>query len=116
MNLAEMLEKLRKEALADPGLRERLLDTRKEKAPLSAFCSLCRELGYPIYEMDLIQEGEEFYASMAPGALTAAEKIPRCWKERMIFMNFSLPVLLLKIPGLTGKRDKLTMNERIFML
>ena len=55
MNLAEMLEKLRKEALADPGLRERLLDTRKEKAPLSAFCSLCRELGYPIYEMDLIQ-------------------------------------------------------------
>ena len=53
MNLAEMLEKLRKEALADPGLRERLLDTRKEKAPLSAFCSLCRELGYPIYEMDL---------------------------------------------------------------
>ena len=50
------------------------------------------------------------------GALTAAEKIPRCWKERMIFMNFSLPVLLLKIPGLTGKRDKLTMNERIFML
>ena len=40
MNLAEMLEELRKEALADPGLRERLLDTRKEKAPLSAFCSL----------------------------------------------------------------------------
>lgn len=114
MNLAEMLEKLRKEALADPGLRERLLDTRKEKAPLSAFCSLCRELGYPIYEMDLIQEGEEF--SPCAGALTAVEKIPRCWKERMIFMNFSLQVLLLKIPGLTGKRDKLTMNERIFML
>lgn len=34
MNLAEMLEELRKEALADPGLRERLLDTRKEKAPV----------------------------------------------------------------------------------
>ena len=49
MNLAEMLEKLRKKALADPKLRKRLLETRKEKAPLSAFCSLCRELGYPIY-------------------------------------------------------------------
>ncbi|MFQ9393513.1 MAG: hypothetical protein ACLR2E_04155 [Lachnospiraceae bacterium] len=115
MNLAEMLEKLRKEALADPGLRERLLDTRKEKAPLSAFCSLCRELGYPIYEMDLIQEGEEFYASMRRSTNGGGEN-SRCWKERMIFMNFSLPVLLLKIPGLTGKRDKLTMNERIFML
>lgn len=33
MNLAEMLEKLRKEALADPGLRERLLDTER-KSPV----------------------------------------------------------------------------------
>ena len=70
MNLAEMLEELRKKALADPKLRERLLETRKEKAPLSAFCSLCRELGYPIYEMDLIQEGEDdfyelFFASIS---------------------------------------------------
>lgn len=115
MNLAEMLEKLRKEALADPGLRERLLDTRKEKAPLSAFCSLCRELGYPIYEMDLIQEGEEFYASMRRSTNGGGENSPMLEGEDD-FMNFSLPVLLLKIPGLTGKRDKLTMNERIFML
>ena len=33
MNLAEMLEELRKKALADPKLRKRLLETRKEKAP-----------------------------------------------------------------------------------
>ena len=76
MNLAEMLEELRKEALADPGLRERLLDTRKEKAPLSAFCSLCRELGYPIDEMDLIQEGEEFYASMRRSTNGGGENSP----------------------------------------
>ena len=31
MNLAEMLEELRKKALADPKLRKRLLETRKEK-------------------------------------------------------------------------------------
>ena len=99
MNLAEMLEELRKEALADPGLRERLLDTRKEKAPLSAFCSLCRELGYPIYEMDLIQEGEEFMPPCA-GALTAAEKISRCWMERMIFMNFFFASIAFENPGL----------------
>lgn len=76
MNLAEMLEELRKKALADPKLRKRLLETRKEKAPLSAFCSLCRELGYPIYEMDLIQEGEEFYASMRRSTNGGGENSP----------------------------------------
>ena len=100
MNLAEMLEKLRKEALADPGLRERLLDTRKEKvpaqAPPAAFAG-----SWAIRSMRWIssRKGRNFMPPCA-GALTAAEKIPRCWKERMIFMNFSLPVLLLKIPGL----------------
>lgn len=76
MNLAEMLEELRKKALVDPKLRERLLETRKEKAPLSAFCNLCRELGYPIYEMDLIQEGEEFYASMRRSTNGGGENSP----------------------------------------
>ena len=38
MNLAEMLEELRKKALADPKLRKRLLETRKEKkSPAECF-------------------------------------------------------------------------------
>ena len=64
MNIVEMLDELKKKALGDPILKQRLLDTRKDADPLKAFCTVCRELGYPIYEMDLIQAGEEFYATM----------------------------------------------------
>ena len=64
MNVAEMLDELKRKAWEDEGLRQELLATRQEKNPLSAFCRKCREYGYPIYEMELIQEGEEFYASM----------------------------------------------------
>ena len=76
MGITEMLDELKSKACRDEKLRAELLETRKEKAPLSAFCSLCRELGYPIYEMDLIQEGEEFYASMRRSTNGGGENSP----------------------------------------
>ena len=76
MNLAEMLEELRKKALADPKLRKRLLETRKDAQPLSAFCRKCRELGYEIYDMDLITAGEEFYATMRRSTNGGGENSP----------------------------------------
>ncbi|MFQ9151822.1 MAG: hypothetical protein ACLR6B_10310 [Blautia sp.] len=76
MNLAEMLEELRKEVLAQIPVLRKTSGHQKGKAPLSAFCSLCRELGYPIYEMDLIQEGEEFYASMRRSTNGGGENSP----------------------------------------
>ena len=63
MEVVEMLDNLKEKARRDPALREVLLATRKEKEPLVAFCKKCRELGVPVYEMDLIAAGEEFYAS-----------------------------------------------------
>ena len=64
MEVVEMLDNLKEKARRDPALREELLATRQEKEPLSAFCKKCRELGVPVYEMDLIAAGEEFYAAM----------------------------------------------------
>ena len=54
MGIAEMLDELKKKAHNDSALREELLATRKEAQPYAAFCKKCRELGYEIYEMDLI--------------------------------------------------------------
>ena len=54
MAIAEMLDELKQKALHDPKLKEALLATRKEDQPFAAFCRTCRELGYEIYEMDLI--------------------------------------------------------------
>lgn len=40
------------------------LRPKEDPQPLTAFCRKCQENGYPIYEMELILAGEEFYATM----------------------------------------------------
>jgi len=54
MEIAEMLDELKQKALHDPKLRAELLATKKASQPFAAFCSKCRELGYEIYDMDLM--------------------------------------------------------------
>ena len=63
-NVIDVLDELQNRALKEPELKERLKNTKKEKEPLSAFCRVCQELGYEIYEMDIICAGEEFHAAM----------------------------------------------------
>lgn len=76
MGIAEMLDELKQKALRDPLLREELLETRKDNQPLSAFCKKCRELGYEVYDMDLITAGEEFYATMRRSTNGGGENSP----------------------------------------
>lgn len=76
MELMEMLEALGKQAKGEPELKKRLLATRQAESPLSAFCAICQEQGYPIYEMDLLQAGEEFYASMRRSTNGGGENSP----------------------------------------
>ena len=40
-------------------------------------CKKCQEEGYPIYTMDLIQAGEEFYASMRRSTNGGGENSPK---------------------------------------
>ena len=49
MNIAETLDELKRKAGKDAELKRRILQTRTEANPLSAFCNLCRKLGYPVY-------------------------------------------------------------------
>ena len=51
-DITSMLDELQRQAKRDENLRQRLIATKKEKEPVSAFCKICRELGYEIYEMD----------------------------------------------------------------
>ncbi|MCI6043640.1 hypothetical protein MR857_09970 [bacterium] len=76
MNTIELLDALQQKALGDENLKNMLLATRKGKNPLSTFCRKCQELGYAIYEMDLIQAGEEFYASMRRSTNGGGENSP----------------------------------------
>ena len=76
-NVIDMLDELQNRALKEPELKERLKNTKKEKEPLSAFCRVCQELGYEIYEMDLITAGEEFYATMRRSTNGGGENSPK---------------------------------------
>ncbi|MCI5530678.1 MAG: hypothetical protein MR406_11145 [Blautia sp.] len=76
MVVAEMLDELKGKALRDEKLKKELLDTRKEKNPMTAFCKKCQSLGYPVYEMDLIEAGEEFYATMRRSTNGGGENSP----------------------------------------
>lgn len=72
-----MLDDLQRKALHDSDIRNKLLDTAQEKDPLTAFCRVCRELGYEIYEMDLICAGEEFHAAMKRSTNGGGENSPK---------------------------------------
>ena len=72
----EMLEELQHRAHQDPELKEALLATREEDDPLGAFCRKCRELGYEIYEMELVNAGEESYAEIKRSTNGGGENSP----------------------------------------
>ena len=74
--IEDMLDELQRKASQDLAVRDRLLATRKDAEPLSAFCKVCRELGYEIYEMELICAGEEFHAAMKRSTNGGGENSP----------------------------------------
>ena len=76
MSILEQLDELQKKAAADEKVREALFATREEKEPLRAFCKKARELGYEIYEMELVDAGENFYAEMKRSTNGGGENSP----------------------------------------
>ena len=75
-DVAGMLDELQQRALKEESVREKLLAARVKEDPLSAFCKACRELGYEIYEMELICAGEEFHAAMKRSTNGGGENTP----------------------------------------
>jgi len=76
MTTIDMLEELISKARKDENLKKRFLDTRSSKTPLSDFCRIARELGYEIYEMDVIEAGEGLYASIKRSTNGGGENSP----------------------------------------
>ena len=75
-DVVSILDELQNKAEKDGKLREKLLATRKEADPVSAFCRTCREMGYELYEMELIVAGEEFRAAMKRSTNGGGENSP----------------------------------------
>lgn len=75
-DVAGMLDELQNKALKDDELKTAFLATREEKDPISSFCQICRNAGYDIYEMELIDAGEEFHAAMKRSTNGGGENSP----------------------------------------
>lgn len=88
MNTIELLDALQKKALQDPAIYEMLMETRKAEQPFPAFCKKARELGYEIYEMDVIAAGEESYAAMRRSTNGGGENHPMIGDEDDLYEMF----------------------------
>ena len=76
MNTGELLEALRKKAAENEGLRQKLIETRNTRTPLSEFCKIAREEGLPLFEMDILEFGEASYAAMRRSTNGGGENAP----------------------------------------
>ncbi len=76
MEVGAILVELQEKARRDEQIKKRLLDTKKADDPLAAFCQTCRDMGYELYEMDVIVAGEEFYAAMSRSTNGGGENHP----------------------------------------
>ena len=65
MPVPEALDGLKMAAKADPALKAELLATRDAKYPLTTFCKIATEKGFPMSPMDVIDYGEQEVAAMA---------------------------------------------------
>ncbi len=82
MDIMAWLDKLEHDAHHDESLRQALLSTRNDPEPFLSFCRKCQQLGYPIYAMDLVNIGEEFYASMRRSTNGGGENSPKlAWED-----------------------------------
>ena len=72
----EILQALKRKAAKDPLFLSAVLKTAEDKDPLASFCRLSTKAGYPLYEMDLIEAGEEAYAAMKRSTNGGGENSP----------------------------------------
>lgn len=89
MTLSETLDRLFDKAKTDDDLRKKLIDTKNSKNPLSDFCDIATANGFVISVMDMINQGEEFYAEIKRSTNGGGENSPDLddWNdEYSIFM------------------------------
>lgn len=76
MTAVELLNELQNKALREEPLRKAILESRSASDPLVRFCEISREAGFELYPMDVINAGEEFYASMRRSTNGGGENAP----------------------------------------
>ncbi len=76
MDIKEKLERLLDMAKHDPSLKKALLDTRNANDPLAEFCRISTSKGLVMSVMDIVNQGEEFYAEIKRSTNGGGENSP----------------------------------------
>lgn len=76
MTTGEILDTLLNKARHDDALRDRFLATEGSEHALRDFCAVCTGEGYPLYEMDILSAGEDYYAAMRRSTNGGGENSP----------------------------------------
>ena len=76
MMITEMLDKLLDMAGKDSELKEKLLQTSNSDNPIAEFCKIATDRGLPMSVMDIVNQGEEFYAEIKRSTNGGGENSP----------------------------------------
>ncbi len=76
MMITEMLDKLLEMAKEDKALKEKLIGTKDSDNPLADFCKIATDMGLPMSVMDIVNQGEEFYAEIKRSTNGGGENSP----------------------------------------
>lgn len=96
MEITEMLDKLLEMAKEDPALRQQLLDTSLSNNPLTNFCNIANQKGLAMSVMDIINQGEEFYAEIKRSTNGGGENSPD-----LDFQNDEYSIFMMRLQGIS---------------
>ena len=97
MIITEELDRLFNKAKEDPGLRKKLIETKESSNPVADFCAVAGGCGIEISVMDMINQGEEFYAEIKRSTNGGGENSPD-----LDFQNDEYSIFMTRLEGILG--------------
>lgn len=95
MNTADKLEKLLGLAKEKEELKQNLLNTRSVQDPLAEFCRISTDAGVELSVMDIVNQGEEFYAEIKRSTNGGGENSPD-----LDFQNDEYSIFMMRLEDL----------------
>ena len=76
-------------------MREKLLATRNSANPIADLCAIASANGFPMTVMDIVNQGEEFYAEIKRSTNGGGENSPD-----LDFQNDEYSIFMMRLSGL----------------
>ncbi len=95
MGITDKLDGLLAKAKDSTELKEKLLNTRNSNNSIADFCAIATENGFPMSVMDIVNQGEEFYAEIKRSTNGGGENSPD-----LEFQNDEYSIFMMRLKDL----------------